>query len=145
MGNVFVLFIPAFFVFSANGILTVLTTIFLANTVDYGQLKNGRRDESVIFSMQTFVVKLASGIAAMLATVCLTVFQISSDNVEESTATISAGSAAGLRMTMTILPMIGLAAALIIFIRRYILTEDKITEISRELKRRGMTDSAGRR
>ena len=87
--------------------------------------------------MQTFVVKLASGIAAMLATVCLTVFQISSDNVEESTATISAGSAAGLRMTMTILPMIGLAAALIIFIRRYILTEDKITEISRELKRRG--------
>ena len=136
MGNVFILFIPAFFVFSANGILTVLTTVFLANSVDYGQLKNGRRDESVIFSMQTFVVKLASGIAAMLATVCLTVFQISSDNVEESTATISAGSAAGLRMTMTILPMIGLAAALIIFIRRYILTEDKITEISRELKRR---------
>ena len=136
MGNVFILFIPAFFVFSANGILTVLTTVFLANSVDYGQLKNGRRDESVIFSMQTFVVKLASGIAAMLATVCLTVFQISSDNVEESTATISAGSAAGLRMTMTILPMIGLAAALLIFIRRYILTEDKITEISRELKRR---------
>lgn len=47
--------------------LTVLTTVFLANTVDYGELKNNRRDESVIFSMQTFVVKLASGVAAMLA------------------------------------------------------------------------------
>ena len=43
--------------------LLVLTTIFLANTVDYGELKNNRRDESVIFSMQTFVVKLASGVA----------------------------------------------------------------------------------
>lgn len=136
MSNVFILFVPGFFIFAAVGLLTVLTTVFLANTVDYGEIKTNSREESVIFSMQTFVVKLASGIAAMLATVCLTVFQISSDNVEESTATISAGSAAGLRMTMTILPMIGLAAALLIFIRRYILTEDKITEISRELKRR---------
>ena len=57
--SVYLLFVPAFFVFMAFGILTVLTTVFLANTVDYGELKNGRRDESVIFSMQTFVVKLA--------------------------------------------------------------------------------------
>ena len=53
--------------------LTVLTTVFLANTVDYGELKNNRRDESVIFSMQTFVVKLASGVAAMSASICLTI------------------------------------------------------------------------
>ena len=50
-----------------NGMLTVITTVFLANTVDYGELKNDRRDESVIFSMQTFTVKLASGIAAFLS------------------------------------------------------------------------------
>ena len=62
MSNVVLLFIPGFFIFGANGVLTVLTTVFLANTVDYGQLKNHRRDESVIFSMQTFVVKLASGV-----------------------------------------------------------------------------------
>ena len=30
------LFIPAFLVFAAFGMLTVLTTVFLANTVDYG-------------------------------------------------------------------------------------------------------------
>ncbi len=53
MGSVFILFIPAFFIFAANGMLTVITTVFLANTVDYGELKNDRRDESVIFSMQT--------------------------------------------------------------------------------------------
>ena len=64
MSSVFILFIPAFFIFAANGMLLVLTTIFLANTVDYGEFKNKRRDESVICSMQTFVVKLAAGIAA---------------------------------------------------------------------------------
>ncbi|MBP5166321.1 MAG: MFS transporter, partial [Oscillospiraceae bacterium] len=62
MSSVLLLFIPAFFIFSTNGLMSVLTTIFLANTVEYGELKNKRRDESVIFSMQTFVVKLASGV-----------------------------------------------------------------------------------
>ena len=66
MTSVYLLFIPAFFIFAANGMLTVITTVFLANTVDYGELKNKRRDESVIFSMQTFVVKLASGIGPSL-------------------------------------------------------------------------------
>ena len=67
INNILVLFIPGFLVFTAFGLLTVLTTVFLANTVDYGELKNSRRDESVIFSMQTFVVKLASGVSALIS------------------------------------------------------------------------------
>ena len=51
MGNVYVLFIPGFLIFAASGLLNILTTVFLANTVDYGLLKNGTSDESVIFSM----------------------------------------------------------------------------------------------
>ena len=58
--NVALLLIPAALIMSAVGVLNVIITIFLANTVDYGELKNHRRDESVIFSVQTFVVKLAS-------------------------------------------------------------------------------------
>lgn len=38
-------------VFAANGMLTVLTTVFLSASVDYGELKTGMRQESVIFSM----------------------------------------------------------------------------------------------
>ena len=40
MSNVYILFIPALFIFGANGMLMVLTTVFLANTVDYGEMKN---------------------------------------------------------------------------------------------------------
>ena len=64
--NVKWLLIPAALIMAAVGVLNVIITVFLANTVDYGELKNHRRDESVIFSMQTFVVKLASGIAGFL-------------------------------------------------------------------------------
>lgn len=140
MSNVFLLFIPAFFIFAANGMLQVLITIFLADTVDYGELKNGHRDESVIFSMQTFVVKLASGIAALIASICLAIFNLSSDSVTEAQQTIdfseavSASSKIGLRMTMTILPIIGLIVGLIWFKKRFILHEDKMKEITEELE-----------
>ena len=80
MSNVYILFIPGFFIFAANGVLQVLTTVFLANTVDYGDLKNNRRDESVIFSMQTFVVKLASGVAALIASICLSLNNLKAES-----------------------------------------------------------------
>jgi Zn-dependent protease len=46
--NVYVFFVPGFFIMGAVGILNVIVTIFLANTVDYGELKNRRRDELLV-------------------------------------------------------------------------------------------------
>ena len=135
MSSVFVLFIPAFFIFAANGMLLVLTTIFLANTVDYGELKNNRRDESVIFSMQTFVVKLASGVAALVVSICLSLSHLSS-NTDADAAVTTGGSVAGLRMTMTVIPIIGLIIALIYFHKKYILTDKKMEEITKGIKER---------
>ncbi|MBO5521488.1 MAG: MFS transporter, partial [Eubacterium sp.] len=140
MSNVFVLFVPAFFIFAANGVLQVLTTIFLANTVDYGELQNGRRDESVIFSMQTFVVKLASGVAALIASVSLAVFKLSSESTTEAQQTIdfaknvADSSKGGLRMTMTIIPVILLFVGLLWFRKKYILTDQKMEEISGRIR-----------
>lgn len=136
MSNVFVLFIPGFFIFVANGCLTVLTTIFLANTVDYGQWKNNRRDESVIFSMQTFVVKLASGVSALIASICLSLCNLSSDTTNTTVMqTASAeGSVLGLRMTMTVIPILGLLVAVWYFHKKYILTDEKIIEINRVIQ-----------
>lgn len=135
MSNVWLLFIPGFFIFGANGILSVLTTVFLANTVDYGELKNNRRDESIIFSMQTFVVKLASGVAALIASVCLGIFHLS-DSTANAAGKAAETSVIGLRMTMTVLPIIGLIAAVILFKKRFILTEEKVEEITEQVKER---------
>jgi len=142
MDNVYLLFVPGFFIFAANGILQVLTTVFLANTVDYGQLKTGRRDESVIFSMQTFVVKLASGIAAFVASICLSLNSLKSgtevtdaEAVIDFSKNVSNASRVGLRTTMTIIPIIGLFIAVLWFRKKYILTDKKILEISEEIKK----------
>ena len=142
MTNVFLLFIPGFFIFAANGILTVLTTVFLANTVDYGELKNNRRDESVIFSMQTFVVKLASGFAALVAAIALQVFSLSNEATTEAqqsmdfSAAVAQSSKIGLRMTMTIIPIIGLIFSFFWFKNKFILTDEKVEEIAKKLRMR---------
>jgi len=142
MGNVFLLFIPAFFIFSANGLLSVLTTIFLANSVDYGEVKNNRRDESVIFSMQTFVVKLASGVAIFITSIALSIFSLSNEAVTEAqkavdfSLNVPASSKIGLRMVMTVIPIIGLFFGIWWFKKKYNLSDEKMKEITEQLSKK---------
>ena len=129
------LLIPGILIFIAFGMLTVLTTVFLANTVDYGEVKNGRRDESVIFSMQTFVVKLASGVSAFIASICLTICNLSNDTSDVVVEVSKEANVMGLRFAMSALPVIGLIAALILFAKKYILTDAKLEEIAKMKKK----------
>ena len=136
MSNFALLCIPGFLIFAALGMLTVLTTLFLANSVDYGEVKNGRRDESVIFSMQTFVVKLASGVAVLIASVCLQICNISKDTGDGVVAVLEPQAAIILRMTMSVIPIILIVCAAILFAKRFILTEEKVEELAEILKKK---------
>ena len=128
------LMVPGVMIFVANGILTVLTTVFLANTVDYGEVKTGHREESVIFSMQTFVVKAASGLAVFITGVSLDLIGLTSkDGLGEGIPTFSS-PLLGLRLLMTILPIIGLVLALVLFTRKFILTDIKAEQIQKQLE-----------
>ncbi len=134
------LMIPGVLIMANAGMNNVIVTVFLANTVDYGELKNNRRDESVIFSMQTFVVKLASGVAAFIASLALSAFHLSdaatseADQTVDFAANVAASSKMGLRLTMTLIPIAVLLFAVFWFKKKYILTDEKIEEISTELK-----------
>ena len=128
------LMVPGVMIFVSNGILTVLTTVFLANTVDYGEVKTGHREESVIFSMQTFVVKAASGLAVFITGVSLDLIGLTSkDGLGEGIPTFSS-PLLGLRLLMTILPRIGLVLALVLFTRKCILTDEKAEQIRKQLE-----------
>lgn len=133
--NVYVLLIPAFLIMSCVGLLNVLVTIFLANTVDYGELKNNRRDESVIFSMQTFVVKFASGVSAFIASIVLQIAGIQKDE-GAAIAMIDSASRMKLRFSMTIIPIICLVIGVVVFNKKYILNDSKLEEITAQLEKR---------
>ncbi len=134
-GNVPVLLVPGAIVFAANGMLSVLTTVFLSNSVDYGQLKTGQREESVIFSMQTFVVKAASGLSVFAAGVGLDLIGLAGNTDETGpVAQQSAATIQGLRLLMTLLPIAVLVAAFFFFRAKFRLTDEAVEENSRKLK-----------
>lgn len=136
-GSLPLLCVPGVLIFACNGMLTVLTTLFLSNSVDYGELKTGRREESVIFSMQTFVVKAASGVAVFLTGIGLDLIGLQGSAEDAGPASAqSAGTLLGLRLMMTVLPMIVLAVALILFRKKFLLTDKRAEEIGRELRLR---------
>lgn len=135
-GNTAVICLCGLPVFLGNGILTVLTTIYLSASVDYGELKSGRREESVIFSMQTFVVKLASGLSVFIAGIGIDLIGLVGDSSSTSTEIITQSSSTilGLRLLMTIIPFIGLGIAYIIFRKKFKLTDHEINRMNDELK-----------
>ena len=134
------LLIAPFIIYIGFGLATVLTTIFLADSVDYGEYKTGSRNESVIFSMQTFVVKLASAISVLIAGVgidLIGLIQTTDDVIPDQ----SSGTLLGLRLLMIAVPVAGLLFSIFFFHRKYRLTEEENARIAMELeKRRGKSE-----
>lgn len=126
--------VAAFVIYIGFGLATVLTTIFLADSVDYGEWKLGKRSESVIFSMQTFVVKLASAVSVLIAGIGIDVI-----GLDINAQTQSGGTLLGLRVLMIVIPITGLLCSVVYFRKKYILTEEMNARIAEELKKREKT------
>ncbi|MBQ9321168.1 MAG: MFS transporter, partial [Eubacterium sp.] len=103
--------------------------IFLADSVDYGEMKNGTREESVIFSMQTFTVKLAAGIAVFIAGIIIDLVALDPNAAVQSASTLT-----GLRVAMTVPSAVLLIAALVIFKKFYRLNDSRMEEIIKKLQ-----------
>ena len=133
--NMILLCVCGLLVFASNGLLSVLTTVFLSSSADYGELRTGRREESVIFSMQTFVVKAASGLSVFIVGIGLDLIGLVG-NAEETGEIVaqSAQTILGLRLLMTLLPILGLAVAFIFFAKKFTLTDEVVAENARILK-----------
>ena len=87
------------------------------------------------------MVKLASGLAAFIASLVLTIFDITQDAEGADTADVvyqraSDASCMGLRMCMTLIPIAILIIGLIVFKARYKLTDERLEEITKELDER---------
>lgn len=128
--------LAAVIIFLGFGLATVLTTIFLADTVDYGEYKNGNRNESVVFSLQTFVVKLASAISVLIAGVGLDLIGLNQNAQTQTQSTLF-----GLRFMMNIIPMIGLIICIIFFMKKYSLDDNMLKKIKLSLNKNNTSDA----
>lgn len=127
--TIFPFFVPGFLIGFSSGLLNIVTTVFLADAIDYGEVKNGHREESVVFSMQTFVVKIASGISIGVTGLVVTLTGLKTD--EGSVNTVETLTA--IRYIMTFVPIVFLLFSYIFFAKKYFLTDEKMAEITKEL------------
>ena len=98
---------------SGSGMLLGSTTVMLADVVDYGQYKLGTRNESIVFSMQTLLVKGASAVSGWLVGVGLSLVGYV-PNSAQNAATIL-----GLRFLMIALPILFAIVMFIIYKNKY--------------------------
>ena len=111
-----------------SGLTLGATTVMLADVIDYGEVKLGTRNESIVASFQTLLVKTASAVAGWLTGVGLTISGFV-ENVPQTETTIM-----GMRILMGVVPSIITVLAYVIYVRGYKLEGSYLESITAQLK-----------
>ena len=117
-----------------SGITLGATTVMLADVIDYGQVKLGTRNESIIASFQTLLVKTASAVSAWLIGVGLTMVGYVA-NAEQTASTIT-----GMRILMGVVPSVITVLAFVIYAKGYKLEGAYLEEILEKVKKQKSTE-----
>ena len=111
-----------------SGLTLGATTVMLADVIDYGEVTLGTRNESIVASFQTLLVKTASAVAGWLIGVGLTICGYV-ENVPQTATTIL-----GMRILMGVVPSIITVLAFVIYVRGYKLEGSYLESITQQLK-----------
>ncbi|MEG1651606.1 MAG: MFS transporter, partial [Oscillospiraceae bacterium] len=108
--------------------------MFLADTIEYGQWKLGKRNDSVTFALQPFINKLGGAVASGIvgATVIL-----SGINDAQTAADMTSGGLLMLKISMLVLPLLCILAGYMIYRKKYIIDKAMYDRILNELEERG--------
>ncbi len=121
-------------IFIGQAFIQLLMLMFLADSIEYGQLKLGKRNESVTFSVQPFINKIGGAIANGVLGFTLI---ISGINAAQTAAEVTPEGITTMKLAMLILPLISILAGYVVYMRKYKIDEQRYSEILGELKARG--------
>ena len=120
--------------FIGQAFIQTLMLMFLADTIEYGQWKLGRRNESITFSVQPLINKLGSAIATGVVTVTLI---ISGINQAADASQVTAQGLLIMKMAMMIFPLIAIVIGYVIYLKKYKIDAKLYGEIIADLTARG--------
>lgn len=121
-------------IFVGQAFIQMLMLMFLADSIEYGQWKLGKRNESVTFSVQPFINKIGGAIANGVLGVTLV---ISGINRAETAADVTAGGATTMKVAMMIIPLIAIILGYVIYMKKFTIDEKRYAQILGDLKKRG--------
>lgn len=126
-------------IFFGQAFIQLLMMMFIADSVEYGQWKLGRRNESVTFSLQPFIYKAASALAA--GAVGLTLI-LSGVNRADGPDDLTAGGVLVFKAAMMGVPLLLVVLAWFVIARHYRLDEATYRTIVAELREREAAGAA---
>lgn len=108
------------YIISSTGIaaMFVAQTTFLADIVDYGEYKNGERNESITFSMKGFLQKMAYTIQTIILFGGLALMNYNSQ-ITSASKTINQSTKLGIGAICFAVPTVLILASLIIFSTKF--------------------------
>ena len=120
--------------FVGQAFIQLMMLMFLADSVDYGHLKLGKRNDSITFSVQPFINKIggAVGTAVVGAVIIL-----SGIKEAESKADVTAEGLLMMKLAMMILPLILIGVSYLIYRWKYRIDEKTHADILRQLRQKG--------
>lgn len=108
------------YIFASTGIASMFVsqTIFLADIVDYGEYKNGERNESITFSMKGFLQKMAYTIQTIILFGGLGIMNYNSQ-ITSATKQINTATKSAIGIIAFAIPPILMLLSLIVFTKKY--------------------------
>lgn len=108
------------YVFASTGIASMFVsqTIFLADIVDYGEYKNGERNESITFSMKGFLQKMAYTIQTIILFGGLGLVNYNAQ-ITSATKAINGTTKAAIGIIAFAIPPVLMILSLIVFSKKY--------------------------
>jgi melibiose permease/lactose/raffinose/galactose permease len=120
-------------IFAGEGFIQVLMLMFLADTVDYGHWKLGRRNDSITFSIQPFINKMGG---ALSGAVLNSIIIISGIKAAETVTDVSAGGIWLMKGFMLIFPFVCILASFLIYKAKFKIDRKLYEYIIWELEKR---------
>ncbi len=133
--SIFLIALGAVLVFVGQAFIQTLMLMFLADTVEYGQWKLGKRNESITFSIQPLINKIGGAISTGVVSLTLIISGIKVDG-----GTVDAIDASGKLMVkgaMFVLPLIAIVAGYWIYRKKYKISEEFYAGMLKDLETRG--------
>jgi sugar (glycoside-pentoside-hexuronide) transporter len=121
-------------IFLGEAFIEMLMLMFLADSIEYGQWKLGKRNESITFSVQPFINKIGGAIASGVLGLTLIVSGV---NAAKTPADLTARGLLTLKVAMLILPLIAILLGYIVYMKKFKINEETHAEILADLRARG--------
>lgn len=121
-------------IFVGQAFIEVLMLMFLADTIEYGQWKSGKRNQAVTLSVQPLINKIGGALATGIMTVTLIISGINSANTPDD---VTSGGLLTLKIAMFILPLICIVVGYIVYRLKYRIDKKFYDQIVSDLKTRG--------